>query len=109
MKDFIKKAMELAAHTEEKANELIYELYKKGKVGSKEAKKMTDDWTKRIKKSASALQKKIDGQIHQAIRKLNIPTRKEIEDIKKRLNTLEKTKKSSVKRKPRAKKVKANI
>ena len=97
MKDFIKKAMELAAHTEEKANELIYELYKKGKIGSKEAKKITDDWKKRIKK--------MDGQIHQAIRKLNIPTRKEIEDIKKRLNALEKTKKSSVK--PRKSKTRA--
>jgi len=105
MKDFIKKATEFAAKTEEKANELIYELYKKGKIGSKEAKKMTDDWTKRIKESASALQKKIDGQIHQAIHKLNIPTRKEIEDIKKRINALEKTKKSSIK--PRKSKTRA--
>ena len=97
MKDFMKKASEFASKTEEKANELIYELYKKGKIGSKEAKKMTDDWKKRIKK--------IDGQIHQAIRKLNIPTRKEIEDIKKRPNALEKAKKSSVK--PRKSKVRA--
>ena len=105
MKDFMKKAMELAAHTEEKANELIYELYKKGKIGSKEAKKMTDDWKKRIKQSTSTLQKKVDGQIHRAIRKLNIPTRKEIEDIKKRLNALEKTKKLSIK--PRKSKTRA--
>jgi len=97
MKDFMEKASEFASKTEEKANELIYELYKKGKIGSKEAKKVTDDWTKRIKKSTSTLQKKLDVQIHQAIRKFDIPTRKEIEDIKKRLNALEKTKKSSVK------------
>ena len=97
MSDFIKKATEFATQTEEKANELIYELYKKGKIGSEEAKKMTNDWTKKIKKNASTLQKKLDGQIHQAIRKLNIPTRKEIEDIKKRLNALERAKKSSIK------------
>ncbi|MDO9464963.1 MAG: phasin family protein [bacterium] len=105
MKDFIKKATEFAAQTEEKANELIYELYKKGKIGSKEAKKMTIEWAKRIKKNASTLQKKLDGQIHQAIHKLNIPTRKEIEDIEKRLNALEKTKKLSVK--PRKSKTRA--
>ena len=105
MNDFIKKVMELAVHTEEKANELIYELYKKGKIGSKEAKKMTDDWKKKIKKSTSTLQKKMDEQIHRAIRRLNIPTRKEIEDIKKRLNALEKTKKLSIK--PRKSKTRA--
>ena len=105
MKDFIKKATEFAAQTEEKANELIYELYKKGKIGSKEARKLAFEWTEKAKKSTSALQKKMDGQIHQAIRKLNIPTRKEIEDIKKRLNALEKTKKLSVK--PRKSKTRA--
>ena len=97
MKDFMKKATEFAVQTEEKANELIYELYKKGKIGSKEAKKMTDDWKKRIKKSTATLQKKMDKHIHETIRKLNIPTRKEMEDIKKRLNALEKVKKLSVK------------
>jgi len=105
MKDFIKKATEFAAQTEEKANELIYDLYKKGKIGSKEAKKMTADLKKRIKKGTATLQKKMDKQIHEAIRKLNIPTRKEMEDIKKRLNALEKAKKLSVK--PRKSKARA--
>ena len=104
MKDFMEKASEFASKTEEKANELIYELYKKGKIGSKEAKKMTADLKEKVKKGAATLQEKMDKRIHQAICKLNIPTRKEIEDIKKRLNVLEKAKKSSIKRKPRAKK-----
>ena len=104
MSDFIKKASNFASKAEEKANELVYELYKKGKIGSKEAKKMTDDLKERVKKGASDLQKKMDKRIYEAISRLNIPTRKEIEAIKKRLSALEKAKKSSIKRKPRAKK-----
>ena len=104
MSDFIKKASDFASKTEKKANELVYELYKKGKTGSKEAKKMTADLKERVKKGASDLQKKMDKRIYEAISRLNIPTRKEIEAIKKRLSALEKTKKSSIKRKPRAKK-----
>ena len=105
MSDFIKKASDFASKTEKKANELVYELYKKGKTGSKEAKKMTADLKERVKKGASDLQKKMDKRIYEAISRLNIPTRKEIEDIKKRLNALEKVKKLSVK--PRKSKARA--
>jgi polyhydroxyalkanoate synthesis regulator phasin len=94
MFDFIKKTMlvgvGLAAVTREKIEEVVGELVKKGELSEKEGKEMVDELVEKSKGVKKDLEKKIEKIVADTLKKLNIPTRDELVELKKKVDKLEK-------------------
>jgi poly(hydroxyalkanoate) granule-associated protein len=95
MFDLIKKTMlagvGLAAMTREKIEKTIDELVKKGKLSEKEGKEIVEELIEKSKTTKKDLEKKTEKIITKSLKRLNIPTRDELTEIKKRIERLEKS------------------
>ena len=96
MKDFIKRMMlfgiGLAAMTREKIEEFVNELVKKGEVSEKEGKEMVQELIDKSKKVRKDLEGKMEEVAAATLKKLHIPTRRELDELKERIEKLEKSK-----------------
>ena len=94
MFNFIKKTMlfgvGLAAVTREKIEEVVGELVKKGELSEKEGKEMVDELVEKSKSVKKDLEKKVEKIVADTLNKLNIPTRDELAELKKKIDKLEK-------------------
>lgn len=76
--------------TKEKAEEVVNELIKKGEVGREEGKGLVEELIKKEKKSKKELENQIEQTVKGVVGKLNIATRKEVEELKKEIKQLKK-------------------
>ena len=94
MQEFIKKMMMfgegLAAMTREKSEELVKELVKKGEMSEKEGKQLVNDLMEKSKKMTRDLETKTEEMVTTTLKRLNIPTRKELDELRERIEKLEK-------------------
>ncbi len=94
MMDYMKKAMligiGLAATTREKIEESITELVKKGELSEKEGKEMVNDLLERSKKMKEEMDKKVEKIVADTLSRLNIPSKKDVAELKGRIEALEK-------------------
>jgi len=94
MQEFIKKMMMfgegLAAMTREKSEELVKELVKKGEMSEKEGKQHVNDLMEKSKKVTRDLETKTEEMVAVTLKRLNIPTRKELDELRERIEKLEK-------------------
>ena len=94
MQGFIKKMMMfgvgLAAMTREKTEELVKELVKKGEMSEKEGKQLVNDLMEKSKKMTREIETKTEEMVTSTLKRLNIPTRKELDELRERLDRLEK-------------------
>ena len=93
--DFIKKSMligvGLAALTREKIENTVDELIKKGEISEKEGKEAIDELMEKSKEFKKELTEKVEKAVADAIKKLNIPTRKEFAELKNKVEQLVKS------------------
>ena len=94
MLDFLKRAVwigaGLAVLTKEKIEEAVHEIVKGGHLSELEGKELINDLIEKSKKAKKDLKENIEATFREILQKLNIPTRKELEEIKARLERLEK-------------------
>jgi len=94
MLEFIKKAIfisaGLASMTAEKIEETVEEIVKKGELSEKQGKEFLQDLKEKSAKAKKDLGERIEHLVSDALRKLSIPTRKEVEELKARIEQLEK-------------------
>ena len=92
--EIIRKAMLLGlgalSLTKEKAEEVIDELIKRGEVSKEERFKMVDKLLKEAEKQEEELTGKINETVQKVITKMGLATKKDLEDISKRLEEIEK-------------------
>ena len=92
--DIVKKAMLLGlgviSLTKEKAEEVVDDLIKRGEVSREERFKMVDKLLKEAEKQEEELTGKISEIVQKAITKIGLATKKDLEDILKRLEEIEK-------------------
>ncbi|MEW6326566.1 MAG: phasin family protein [Thermodesulfobacteriota bacterium] len=92
--DIIKKAMLLGlgviSLTKEKAEELVDDLIKRGEVAREEKFKMVDKLLKEAEKQEKELVGKLTEAVQKVITNLGLPTKKDLEEISKRLEDIEK-------------------
>ena len=92
--DIIKKAMLLGlgviSLTKEKAEELVDDLIKRGEVTREERFKMVDKLLKEAEKQERELVGKISETVQKVITDLGLPTKKDLDEISKRLEAIEK-------------------
>jgi len=90
LNDIINLGIGAVAITKDKAEKIVNSLVEKGEMSHKEGHELKDKIIKRGEEARKELDKKIEKGVQQALEKLNIPTRKEINEIKKKLKDLAK-------------------
>lgn len=94
MLDFIRKmtlaGAGLAIVTTEKIQELADELVKKGEMTEKEARETVNEYVEKSKQAKKDIEDKMEQWVSGFLNRMNIPTRKELDEIKERLARLEK-------------------
>lgn len=81
--------MGLAAMTKEKIDEHIKELVEKGKLTEKEGREMADEMLKKSKQATEDLEKQVEKRVQQTLQKLQVPSKKEVEELAARIEKLE--------------------
>ncbi len=93
MFDLLKKTIwlgaGLAVMTTEKIEEAVAEIVKKGQLSEKEGKELVADLVEKSKKARKELGEKVEKIIDKTLQKLNIPSRKEMEELRARVEQLE--------------------
>ena len=94
MFEFIKKAIfigaGLASMTAEKIEEAVEEIVKKGEISEKQGKELIQDLKEKSGKAKKDFGERIDKIVNDTLQKLNIPTRTEVEELRARIEQLEK-------------------
>jgi polyhydroxyalkanoate synthesis regulator phasin len=94
MLDFLKKGaligVGLVAMTTEKIEEAVSEIVKRGELSEKEGKELVADLVEKSKRIKKDWGEKIEKITSDTLQKLKIPQRKEIDELKARLERLEK-------------------
>ena len=79
----------LALITKEKAEELAKELIKKGELSEKEVKGFVEEILKKSKETEQEFEKKAETLVYNAIKRIDVPSKKEFIAITQRLAKLE--------------------
>ncbi len=80
----------LASMTREKMEEIANDLVKKGELSEKEGRELLDDLLTKSKDARKDLEGRMERMLADTLNRLNIPTRKEIQELKQRIAILEK-------------------
>lgn len=80
------------AVTKEKAEEVVKELMKEGQINRKEADQMVKKLMKKGEASKKELHSTVESTIHQVMKKLNVPTRSEMNKLRAEIAQLKKAK-----------------
>lgn len=76
--------------TREKAENLAKDLIRKGELSETEEAKFVKDLMKKAEKAGGEIEEKIEKTVGKTLKKLNIPTRKDLDEIKQKLDKLSK-------------------
>ena len=91
MLDFIKKTMltgiGIAMKTKDELEEWVKEIVKKGEMSEKEGKSFLDD----LKEKSEKAQEKIESKFKDLLKKADIATRDDVNDLKNEIEELKKT------------------
>ncbi len=94
MLEFLKKTIwigaGLAAMTAEKIEETVKEIVKRGDITEKEGRELIADLIEKSKKAKKDLGERVESVVQETLQRLKIPTRKEVEALKARIEELEK-------------------
>lgn len=93
MLDLIKKSffssIGMAYLTKEKVEEIGKKFIKEANLKEEEGKKFVDELLKKSEDARSSFDKAVNEKVELVLKKLNIPSREEISEIKRRLSLLE--------------------
>ena len=94
MDNLIKKTiltgLGIASLTKEKAEKLVKDLIKEGEVSEGEGSKLVKELLKKAEDNKNAVEKQMEKTVHNVLKKLNIPSRKDIVDLNSKIEKLDK-------------------
>jgi len=79
----------LAAMTKDKIDEHVKELVEKGKLTEKEGREVADEMLKKSKQAKEDLEKQVEKLVQQTLGTLQMPSKKEVEELAARIEKLE--------------------
>lgn len=92
MLDLFKKAVLMGLGvitlTKEKVEQIVDELIKKGELTEDERSKAVRDLLTKIEEQEKALNEKVSSVVKNSIEKLDLPSRKDIEKLEKKIDEL---------------------
>ena len=90
IKNTILSGLGILSLTYEKAEDLAKDLIKKGDLSETGKTKFIKDLMEKAEKYSVETEKKIEKTVEKTLKKLNIPSRKDLEEIKEKLDKLSK-------------------
>ncbi|OPL16769.1 MAG: hypothetical protein AVO39_00360 [delta proteobacterium MLS_D] len=98
MSNLIRKGMLMGfgilSLTREKAEEWIDELVRRGEISEKEGREAVDEFVEKSKEMRRDLSSRVESAVEEAVKKMNLATRDDLDKLKKKITALEKTVKS---------------
>jgi len=86
--DIIKKVMLVGLGAQEKAKELVEELVKAGELSKSEGATLVKEWATKAEESSKDMDHKIKDAMAAALEKFNIPSRDDIANLEKKVQSL---------------------
>jgi polyhydroxyalkanoate synthesis regulator phasin len=94
MLDFLKRTLwigaGLAVMTAEKIEETVKEIVNRGHITEKEGKELVDDLIEKSRKAKKDLGERVENAVQETLQRLKIPSRREVDELKVRIEQLEK-------------------
>jgi len=94
MSDLIKKTiltgLGIASLTKEKAEKLVKDLVKEGEVSEGEGSKLVKELLEKVENNKKAIEKQTEKIVHNVLKKLNVPNRKDIIGLNHKIEKLDK-------------------
>lgn len=78
----------LLSLSKEKAEEIINDLVEKGKISSEQSSKAIKDLLAKAEEEKKVLTEKIDSALESAMKKMNLATRHDLEELNKKLDKI---------------------
>lgn len=88
MFDLVKNMLLAGLGAQEKIKESIDELVKKGELSESQGAKVIKEWTEKADRSTSEIRGDISEIIPKTLEKMNIPTKEDIENLEKKIQSL---------------------
>ena len=92
MSDFIKKAISFGYGamlvTKENVEEVIEEMVKRGEIKKEEAKAQVKELFNKVLSSKKEIESKIEEIVEMVLHRLDIPTRRELQEMQKKLDEI---------------------
>ena len=94
MSDLIKKTiltgLGLVSLSKEKAEKLVKDLIKEGEVSEGEGSEFVKELLEKAENNKKTIEKQVEKTVHGALKKLNIPSRKDIVGLNNKIEKLDK-------------------
>ncbi len=94
MSNLIKKTiltgLGLASLTKEKAEKITNDLIKEGEVSKSEGAKLVKELLEKAEDNQKTIEKHVEKTVHGVLKKLNIPSRKDIIELNSKIEKLDK-------------------
>jgi len=98
MHEFLKKTLltgvGIAILTKEKIEELAKKIATEAKMSEEEGKKLVDELVKKSEEAKKNLETRVEEMVKKTLVKFNVPTQKDLDEIKNRLDNLEQKRES---------------
>mgnify|MGYP001569193720 FL=1 len=92
MSDFLKKAINFGSGalllTKENVEEIIDDLVKKGEIKTDEAKAQVKEIFNKVLSGKKEIESKIEEIVEKVLHQLDIPTRRELQEMQKKLDEI---------------------
>ncbi|NOZ69190.1 MAG: hypothetical protein GXP46_08105 [Deferribacteres bacterium] len=86
--EIIHKTLMVGIGVPEKIKELVDELVKKGELSESQGARLVKECSEKVARSGEDISKAITDIINKTLEKMNIPTRDEVDELKKKLRAL---------------------
>ena len=86
--EVIRNAVLAGLGIQETVKEFVDELVKKGELSESDGAKLLKEWTEKTGKSSELLSKTVSELVSKAMEKMNVPTRKDVEELQKEVRSL---------------------
>ncbi len=86
--DAVRKALLAGLGLQETVGEFLQELVKKGEISESEGAKLLKEWSEKAEKSSDLLGLNISELLTKSLKKMNLPTKDDIERLNKEVRSL---------------------
>jgi polyhydroxyalkanoate synthesis regulator phasin len=90
LSEIFQKTIMAGLGLQEKLSEFIEELIKKGELSEAQGKKLFEEWTEKAGKTKEDFDKNLSELINKSLEKINLPTRTEVEELSRKVQSLSK-------------------
>jgi len=87
---FILTGLGAVSLTKEKVDKIVKDLIKEGEISKGDGARLVREMLNKIESNKKSFEKQVQKSVKDIVKKINVPTRKEITDLKKQIEKLSK-------------------